>query len=68
MGETGEDIRKGEVILKEGHRLRPCDIAVLAALGIRDIPVLMTPLVVVIPPGEELLSTDNAVVGEGEVY
>ena len=68
VGETGEDIKKGEVILKEGHRLRPCDIAVLAALGIRDIPVFRKPLVAVIPTGEELVSRENKTLREGEVY
>jgi molybdopterin molybdotransferase len=68
VGETGEDIRKGEVILKEGQRLRPCDIAVLAALGIRNIPVFRKPLVAIIPTGEELVSRDSPVLREGEAY
>ncbi|MCZ7398694.1 MAG: molybdopterin molybdotransferase MoeA [Candidatus Methanoperedens sp.] len=68
VGETGEDIRKGEVILKEGKKLRPCDIAVLAALGIRDIAVFRKPLVAVIPTGEELVSRENMALREGEVY
>lgn len=68
VGETGEDIRKGEVIMKEGQRLRPCDVAVLAALGIRDIPVFRKPLVAIIPTGEELVSRDSPVLREGEVY
>lgn len=68
VGETGEDIRKGEVILKEGQRLRPCDIAVLAALGIRDISVFRKPLVAIIPTGEELVSRESTALSEGEVY
>ncbi len=68
VGETGEDIRKGEVILKEGKKLRPCDIAVLAVLGIRDIPVFRKPLVAIIPTGEELVSRESTALREGEVY
>ncbi len=68
VGETGEDIRKGEVILKEGKRLRPCDIAVLAAVGIRNIPIFRKPLVAVIPTGEELVSRESTALREGEVY
>jgi molybdopterin molybdotransferase len=68
VGEAGEDIRKGEVILKEDKKLRPCDIAVLAAAGIRDIPVFMKPLVTVIPTGEELVSRKSTMPREGEVY
>ncbi len=68
VGETGEDIRKGEVILKESQKLRPCDIAVLAALGIRDIMVFRKPLVAIIPTGEELVSRESTALTEGEVY
>jgi molybdopterin molybdotransferase len=68
VGEVGEDIRKGEVILKEGKKLRPCDIAVLAALGIRDIAVFRKPLVAVIPTGEELVSRESTALRDGEVY
>ena len=68
VGEMGEDIRKGEVILKEGKMLRPCDIAVLAALGIRKIAVFREPLVAVIPTGEELVSRESTTLWDGEVY
>jgi molybdopterin molybdotransferase len=68
VGEIGEDIRKGEIILNEGHRLRPCDIAVLASLGIGNIKVFMKPLVLIIPTGEELVPRSKPNLKEGEVY
>ncbi|MBU4491298.1 MAG: molybdopterin molybdotransferase MoeA [Euryarchaeota archaeon] len=68
VGEIGEDIQKGEIILKEGHRLRPCDIAVLAMLGIKDIKVFRKPHVAIIPTGEELVSREKSEIKEGEVY
>ncbi len=68
VGEIGEDIRKGETVLKEGHRLRPCDIAVLASLGIKNIKVFRKPLVTIIPTGEELVSREKSEIKEGEVY
>ncbi len=68
VGEIGEDIQKGEVILKEGHRLRPCDIAVMASLGIRDIKVFRKPLVAIIPTGEELVPRGKEGLKEGEIY
>ncbi len=68
VGEIGEDIRKGETVLKEGHRLRPCDVAVLASLGIKNIKVFRKPLVTIIPTGEELVSREKSEIKEGEVY
>ncbi len=67
VGEIGEDIQKGDIILKEGHRLRPCDIAVLASLGIGSIAVFRKPLVAVIPTGEELVPRGKEI-KEGENY
>ncbi len=67
VGELGEDIQEGDVILKKGHRLRPCDIAVLASLGIRGIEVFRKPLVAVIATGEELVARGKEL-KEGEVY
>ena len=68
VGAIGEDVRKGEIILKEGRMLRPCDIAVLASLGIRKINVFKRPLVVIIPTGEELVPRSKKNLEEGEVY
>jgi molybdopterin molybdotransferase len=68
IGETGEDIQKGEIILKEGQKLRPCDIAVLASLGIGDIKVFRKPIVAIIPTGEELVLRGKRELKEGEVY
>jgi len=67
VGEIGEDVRKGELILKEAHRLRPCDVAVLAALGIQEVKVFRKPLVAIIPTGEELAPRGEEL-KEGEVY
>ncbi|MDD5473059.1 MAG: molybdopterin molybdotransferase MoeA [Candidatus Methanoperedens sp.] len=68
VGEIGEDIQKGEIILKEGHKLRPCDIAVLTSLGIGDIKVFRKPVVAIIPTGEELVPRGKKEPGAGEVY
>ena len=68
VGEIGEDVQKGELIIKRYHRLRPCDIAVLASLGIKDIEVFRKPLVTIIPTGEELVPRGGRELKEGEVY
>lgn len=68
VGEIGEDIRRGDVILRKGQRLRPCDIAVLASLGINNIKVARKPQVAIIPTGEELVPRGKQELKEGEIY
>jgi molybdopterin molybdotransferase len=68
VGAIGEDVRKDELIQEQGHRLRPCDIAVLASLGIRSLNVFRKPLVVIIPTGEELVQRGKKDLKAGEVY
>lgn len=65
LGERGEDIRSGETVLRKGHLLRGCDAAVLAALGIREVPVVRRPVVAIIPTGDELVPPGQEP-GEGE--
>ncbi|SFM44275.1 molybdopterin molybdotransferase MoeA [Methanolobus profundi] len=55
VGAIGEDVRKNEIIFNKGHLLRPCDIAVLASLGISDVKVYAKPVVAIIPTGNDLL-------------
>jgi len=51
----GEDVAKGDTVFGVGHRLRGCDIAMLATLGISHIEVYERPTVAVIPTGSELV-------------
>jgi molybdopterin molybdotransferase len=64
VGLKGEDVRRGELIFHPGHRLRPADIGLLAALEIPDVTVYRRPDVAIIPTGEELVGGTPA---EGEV-
>jgi molybdopterin molybdotransferase len=68
VGGIGEDVQKGELIQEHGHRLRPCDIAVLASLGIGGLRVYRKPLVAIIPTGEELVQRTKKNLQAGEVY
>ena len=56
----GEDVATAELLLPEGHRLRPVDIAAAAAAGNLDVEVRRPPVVTVIPTGDEIrpLGTD----------
>lgn len=50
----GEDIKKGDVIIREGEILTPAKIGVFAALGLRKALVYQKPHVAVIPTGLEV--------------
>ena len=55
VGCIGEDMTKGELILEAGHLLRPCDVAVIASLGLSEVEVYRKPVVAVIPTGDEVV-------------
>ncbi len=61
IGDIGEDVRQNEIIFNKEHLLRPCDIAVLASLGIEEVKVFSKPIVAIIPTGNDLipLGDDN---------
>ncbi|GAB4434419.1 MAG: molybdopterin molybdotransferase MoeA [Anaerolineae bacterium] len=58
---AGEDIKQGQVILQAGHRLRPQDVGVLAAVGQARVPVYRRPKVAILATGDELVSIDQPV-------
>jgi putative molybdopterin biosynthesis protein len=51
----GEDIVTTELILPEGHRIRPIDQGAMLATGLTEITVRKTPTALVIPTGSELV-------------
>ena len=53
---AGEDLRRGERALPAGKSLGPRDIALLAALGIGDVPVRRKLRVAVFSTGDEIVS------------
>ena len=50
----GEDVSASELLLPAGHRLRPVDVAAAAAAGVLELTVRRTPVVVVVPTGDEI--------------
>ncbi|MCI2416865.1 molybdopterin biosynthesis protein [Saccharopolyspora sp. K220] len=50
----GEDISATELLLPEGHRLRPVDVAACAAAGVTELGVRRAPIVVIVPTGDEI--------------
>jgi molybdenum cofactor synthesis domain-containing protein len=63
----GEDIEKGQVILKGGEPLSPAKVGVLAALGKKEVGVYAKPRVAIVPTGTEIKEV-GSVLGEGQVY
>jgi molybdopterin molybdotransferase len=59
IAEKGEDIKKGEIILKPGRRIKPQDIAVMASVGHTLVTVSKMPRVAVISSGNELVEPDE---------
>lgn len=51
----GEDVKKGDILLKSGRMLNPKDIAVLASAGKTSVTVSKMPAVAVISTGSELV-------------
>ncbi|GGL25493.1 molybdopterin molybdenumtransferase MoeA [Halarchaeum grantii] len=64
VGAKDEDVAAGQHLHDAGHRLRPSDLGLLKASGVRDVTVADHPEVAVIPTGEELVQADP---GPGEM-
>lgn len=56
----GEDIVATELILPEGHIIRPIDQGAMLATGLTEVEVQVPPKVVVIPTGSELIQPGEA--------
>jgi molybdopterin molybdotransferase len=55
VGRIGEDIHRGDVVLRRGRKLRPQDLGVLASIQVAQIPVYRRPTVALIVTGNELV-------------
>jgi len=64
----GEDIHSEDIVFKEGHRLRPPDISLLASLGLREIMIYARPKIAIIPTGSELVPIAARSLEPGEAY
>ncbi len=51
---AGEDVPKGETVLKRGTVLRPSEIGVLASVGLPLVNVIRRPVVAILATGDEL--------------
>lgn len=64
----GEDFQPGQPLYRAGRRLRPMDLALLAANGYDAVPVMARPRVLVLATGNELVAPGEALPGPGQIY
>lgn len=62
----GEDVGAGEVVLAAGHRIRPQDLGLLAAVGVTGVEVVLPIRVGIVSTGDELVNPAE-VPGPGQV-
>ncbi|HEX3757737.1 MAG TPA: gephyrin-like molybdotransferase Glp [Kofleriaceae bacterium] len=59
VGAIGEDIRRGDLVVRRGRRLRPQDVGVLASVGMAEVLVVRRPHVSIVITGDEVLSAGD---------
>jgi molybdopterin molybdotransferase len=64
---AGEDIRRGQLVLKKGSLLRPSEIGVLASIGKAKARVIRRPVVAILATGDELVEIEQPL-SEGKIY
>lgn len=52
---AGEDVRRGETVLRAGQRLGPAELGLAASIGFAELPVLRRPRVALFSTGDELV-------------
>jgi molybdopterin molybdotransferase len=64
---AGEDIKRGEVVLRRGQPIRPAELGMIASLGINEVSVYRRLRVAFFSTGDELRSIGTTL-GPGEIY
>ncbi len=57
--QAGEDVKRGEVVITRGHRMRPADIGATAGIGVTEVKVFKRPVVSIISTGDEIVPADQ---------
>ncbi len=63
----GEDIKRGDIVLKSGTELTPAKIGAIAAVGIDKVKVYRKPRVAILPTGDELIKPGEQL-RKGKIY
>lgn len=59
VSKKGEDVKKGEKIMKAGTRLKPYHLALLAAMGNGEVKVVEKPKIAILATGNELAAVGS---------
>jgi molybdenum cofactor synthesis domain-containing protein len=51
----GDDVKKGDLLLKKGQLLRPQDLGLLASVKMTEVPLFAKPSIAILSGGDELL-------------
>jgi molybdopterin molybdotransferase len=63
---AGEDVRKGDLVLRKGTRIRPQEVGMLASLGCGEVSAIRRPRVAILATGDELVGIDEPL-GPGKI-
>src|SRR4030042_376943 len=58
--QIAEDIKAGEIVLRQGHWIRPQDVGLMAAIGKTDLLVYRRPKVAIISSGDEIVPVETS--------
>ena len=64
---SGEDVRRGELVLPAGTVIRPSEVGVMASLGLARAQVIRRPVVSILSTGDELLAVGQPL-EPGKIY
>jgi len=67
VGRRGEDVKRGDVLVRKGETIKPAHIAILRSAGIEEVDVFRKPHVFVLPTGDELVPPGEEL-KPGKVY
>lgn len=63
---AGEDVKKGDRVIKTGDMIRPSEVGMLASVGRSFVSVYQRPIVAILCTGEELVDVDG-ILGEAKI-
>ena len=67
VSRRGEDIRKGEAVVRAGEFLTPAKVGAIAAVGAKDVEVFAKPRVAILTTGDEVIPPGGTI-RPGQVY
>jgi molybdopterin molybdotransferase len=67
VSRKGEDVAKGETVIRAGTRLKPQHLGLMAALGVAEVKVFEKPKIAILATGNELVNLDEKP-QEGQIF